>query len=120
MSSLITMVVVVSKNSVSFSKLILLNLHFTAKHTAISDKDEQFNKLSPKSQAVAKQISQMGFNRELVIRVLNRIGEDDKNIVEHLISLSELLQMGFDENLVSEALVKFDNNKDRALDFLIS
>lgn len=62
----------------------------------------------------------MGFNQDLVVRVLNRIGDNDKKIVEHLISLGELLQMGFEESRVSEALVKFDNNKDRALDYLIS
>lgn len=41
-------------------------------------------------------------------------------IIEHLISLSELLDLGFDENKISDALIKFDNNKERALDFLIS
>lgn len=56
----------------------------------------------------------------MVIRALARIGNDDKKIVEHLIPLNELLQMGFEEERVSEALIKFDNNKDRALDYLIS
>lgn len=62
----------------------------------------------------------MGFQRDLVIRAVSRIGEDDKKVVEHLIPLSELLQMGFEEEQVSEALVKFNNDKDRALDYLIS
>lgn len=62
----------------------------------------------------------MGFNEDMVIRVLMRIGDNDKKIVEHLIVLSELLQMGFAEEKISEALIKFDNNKDQALDFLIS
>lgn len=62
----------------------------------------------------------MGFQREMVIRAVSRVGGDDKKIVEHLIPLSELLQMGFEEERVSEALIKFDNNKDRALDYLIS
>lgn len=62
----------------------------------------------------------MGFHREMVLRAVSRIGDDDKKIVEHLIPLSELLQMGFEEERVSEALIKFGNNKDRALDYLIS
>lgn len=62
----------------------------------------------------------MGFQRDLVARAVLRIGGDDKKIVEHLIPLSELLQMGFEEAVVSEALIKFDNNKDAALDYLIS
>lgn len=41
-------------------------------------------------------------------------------IIEHLISISELLDLGFDENKISDALLRFDNNKDKALDFLIS
>jgi ubiquitin-associated protein 1 len=62
----------------------------------------------------------MGFQMDLVLRALSRLGDNDKKVVEHLIPLSELLQMGFDEDRVSEALIKFDNNKDRALDYLIS
>lgn len=82
--------------------------------------EEEFSKLSLKTQSLATQIAQMGFQREMVIRAVTRIGNDDKKIVEHLIPLSELLQMGFEEERVSEALIKFDNNKDRALDYLIS
>lgn len=73
-----------------------------------------------KTQTLATQIAQMGFQREMVLRAVSRIGDDDKKIVEHLIPLSELLQMGFEEERVSEALIKFGNNKDRALDYLIS
>lgn len=62
----------------------------------------------------------MGFNQEMVIRALRRLGDNDKKVVEHLISLNEILQMGFEEERISEALIKFDNNKDQALDYLIS
>lgn len=41
-------------------------------------------------------------------------------IVEHLIPLCELLDLGFDETKISDALIRFDNNKDKALDYLIS
>jgi ubiquitin-associated protein 1 len=82
--------------------------------------EDEFSKLPMRTQTLATQISQMGFQRELVIRAVSRIGENDKKVVEHLIPLSELLQMGFEEEQVSEALIKFDNNKDRALDYLIS
>lgn len=41
-------------------------------------------------------------------------------IIEHLIMLGELLDLGFDEQKISDALLKFDNNKDKALDYLIS
>lgn len=77
-------------------------------------------KLPQKSQALAKQIAQMGFKEDMVIRVLMRIGDNDKKIIDHLIVLCEFLQMGFAEDKISEALIKFDNNKDQALDFLVS
>lgn len=95
----------------------LASLHLLAKPSPIED---DFSKLSLKTQTLATQISQMGFKRDMVIRALSRLGDNDKKIVEHLIPLSELLQMGFEEERVSEALLKFDNNKDRALDYLIS
>lgn len=41
-------------------------------------------------------------------------------IIEHLISLTELLELGFDEIKVSDALLKFDNDREKALDYLIS
>lgn len=41
-------------------------------------------------------------------------------IIEHLIRLGELLDLGFDEQQISDALLKFDNDKEKALDFLIS
>ncbi|XP_070503439.1 ubiquitin-associated protein 1 [Chironomus tepperi] len=82
--------------------------------------DDQLHNLPAKTQNLAKQICQMGFKQDLVIRALIRLGDNDKHAVEHLISLNEILQMGFDEEKVSEALIKFDNNKDQALDYLIS
>jgi ubiquitin-associated protein 1 len=62
----------------------------------------------------------MGFQPELVLRAVERLGDNEKKIVDHLILLSELSPLGFDEAQISEALIKFDNNKDRALDYLIS
>jgi hypothetical protein len=83
--------------------------------------DDQLMKLPERSQVMAKNICQMGFHKEMVVRALIRMGEvNDKKIIDHLISLSELLQMGFEEERISDALIKFDNNKDEALDYLIS
>lgn len=100
-----------------------------------------YNQLSLTDQNLVKRIGSMGFPLERVAAVLLRIGNDDKKvsqsvqfsnvideficadiyqqIVEHLIPLSELLDLGFEEKKISEALVKFDNNKHKALDYLI-
>lgn len=98
-----------------------------------------YNQLSAGEQNLVKRIGSMGFPLERVAAVLKRLGSDDKKvtlsvipwrlpdlndafqqIVEHLIPLSELLDLGFEEEKISEALVKFGNNKHKALDYLIS
>ncbi|XP_053694984.1 putative mediator of RNA polymerase II transcription subunit 26 [Sabethes cyaneus] len=78
-----------------------------------------YNQLSLADQNLVKSIGSMGFPLERVAAVLKRIGSDDKKIVEHLIPLSELLDLGFEEEKISEALLKFGNNKHKALDYLI-
>lgn len=40
--------------------------------------------------------------------------------MEHLIPLSELADLGFEENKISDALIRNENNKNKALDDLIS
>uniref|UniRef100_A0A182NMR9 UBA domain-containing protein n=1 Tax=Anopheles dirus TaxID=7168 RepID=A0A182NMR9_9DIPT len=80
----------------------------------------KYNQLSHADQNVVKRISSMGFPLERVVWVLQRIGNDDKKIIEHLIPLSELLDLGFEGEKISDALLKFGNNKHKALDYLIS
>lgn len=41
-------------------------------------------------------------------------------IVEHLLAMSELLDLGFQEKDISNALLECDNDRDKALDKLIS
>ncbi|XP_053960080.1 uncharacterized protein DDB_G0283357 isoform X2 [Anastrepha ludens] len=79
-----------------------------------------YAKLSPPAQRLATNISSMGFPLERVAKISQIFGTDDKKIVEHLIPLSELMDLGFDEVKISEALIKFDNNKEKALEYLIS
>lgn len=50
--------------------------------------------------------------------ILNRYNV--KQAVKYLDAMAQLLDLGFPEDLVSEALVKFDNDRDKALDQLIS
>ncbi|XP_055637780.1 uncharacterized protein LOC129776261 [Toxorhynchites rutilus septentrionalis] len=78
------------------------------------------NQFSQDDQNLVKRVSSMGFPLERVVAVLKRIGSDDKKVVEHLIPLTELIDLGFDEEKISDALIKFDNNKHKALDYLIS
>uniref|UniRef100_A0A182M2L9 UBA domain-containing protein n=1 Tax=Anopheles culicifacies TaxID=139723 RepID=A0A182M2L9_9DIPT len=79
-----------------------------------------YNQLTQADQNIVKRISSMGFPLERVVWVLKRIGNDDKKIIEHLIPLSELLDLGFEGEKISDALLKFGNNKHKALDYMIS
>ncbi|XP_043067827.1 ubiquitin-associated protein 1 [Drosophila bipectinata] len=79
-----------------------------------------FRELAGPAQKLAQRISSMGFPLERVAKVVNLCGIDDKKIIEHLIPLGELMDLGFDESKISAALLKFDNNKDKALDYLIN
>ncbi|BFF88855.1 putative cyclin-dependent serine/threonine-protein kinase [Drosophila madeirensis] len=79
-----------------------------------------FGELAGPAQKLVKRISGMGFPLERVAKVVSLCGIDDKKIIEHLIPLGELMDLGFDETKISAALIKFDNNKDKALDYLIN
>ncbi|XP_064540233.1 ubiquitin-associated protein 1 [Drosophila montana] len=78
-----------------------------------------FQELAVPAQKLAQRISSMGFPLERVAKVVSLCGVDDKKIIEHLIPLGELMDLGFEETKISAALLKFNNNKDKALDYLI-
>lgn len=85
-----------------------------------TEKCDIFSQLDDKGKQLAQQISAMGFPQSRVVRIVQLIGADDKKIIEHLIPLSELADLGFDETQISEALIRHENNKNKALDDLIS
>lgn len=111
-------------------------------HEEDDDADDTFERLPRESKELAMRISRMGFPINLVATVIEQLGNDDKKvriniyqqypgdllyntipllqIIEHLIPLNELLDLGFGISPTSEALLKFNNNRERALDFLIS
>uniref|UniRef100_A0A336K358 CSON015404 protein n=2 Tax=Culicoides sonorensis TaxID=179676 RepID=A0A336K358_CULSO len=90
-------------------------------HSNKKNCDDLYLKNLPKHlQNLALKISNMGFPLDRVCRIAQQVQGDDKKIIEHLIPLTELLDLGFEEKNVSDALLKFDNNKEKALEFLIS
>jgi len=107
---------------------------------AVAVDRNSFRELAGPAQKLAQRISTMGFPLERVAKVVSLCGIDDKKvcsfegrlkrtvtgnllypqIIEHLIPLGELMDLGFDESKISAALLKFNNNKDKALDYLIN
>ncbi|RZC41913.1 uncharacterized protein BDFB_007825, partial [Asbolus verrucosus] len=82
--------------------------------------DDEFSSLPKNIQDMSKSISSMGFPLSRVARVCKIVGSDQKKVVEHLLAMSELLDLGFPESSVSTALLQCDNDRDKALDILIS
>lgn len=75
--------------------------------------------LEADAQAMCREISSMGFPLARVARACDLIGNDDKKIVEYLLVMSDLMDLGFSETSVSTALVKWNNDKDKALEELL-
>lgn len=82
--------------------------------------DDPFQLLTKNQQDFCRSISSMGFPLARVARICQILGDDQKKVVDHLLALSDLLDLGFTEKDISSALVECDNDKEKALDKLIS
>ncbi|CAH1637145.1 unnamed protein product [Spodoptera littoralis] len=78
-----------------------------------------FEKLSPKLQDMCRKIHGMGFPLDRVARVCTLVGDNDKKVIEGLLILGDLMDLGFPEGRVSAALAKHEFNRDKALDELV-
>ncbi|KAI4459951.1 Ubiquitin-associated protein 1 [Holotrichia oblita] len=81
--------------------------------------DDVFKNLPKNLQILSKNISSMGFPLDRVSRTCKIFGDDQKKVVEHLLAMTDLLDLGFPETQVSSALVQCNNDRDKALDKLI-
>ncbi|VEN51334.1 unnamed protein product [Callosobruchus maculatus] len=70
-------------------------------------------------QELCKLISSMGFPFSRVARVCKILGNDQKKVLEHLLVLSDLIDLGFAEKDASRALIENNNDRDKALDKLV-
>ncbi|ALC47036.1 CG10435 [Drosophila busckii] len=104
----------------SHNENVTLTLPQEERQQMQSINDNSYQELAVPAQNLAQRISSMGFPLDRVAKVVSLCGIDDKKIIEHLIPLGELMDLGFDETKISAALLKFDNNKEKALDYLIN
>ncbi|KAL3276659.1 hypothetical protein HHI36_012029 [Cryptolaemus montrouzieri] len=93
---------------------------FVRKSSSAMNLPDPFDELPKHLQDMSRNISSMGFPLPRVARTCKAIGDDNKKIVDHLLAMSELLDLGFAEDKISEALMLYDNDRDKALDKLIS
>lgn len=76
--------------------------------------------LPPELQQVCQRVTGMGFPLERVARVCLMVGDDDKKVIEVLLLVEELSELGFAEERVCAALGEHHFDRDRALDYLVS
>ncbi|XP_068622618.1 ubiquitin-associated protein 1 [Battus philenor] len=72
------------------------------------------------SQRLCKRIHAMGFPLERVARICVVAGDNERRIIECLLIMGELLDLGFSEARVSAALARHKFDKEKALDDLVS
>ncbi|XP_011560683.3 uncharacterized protein LOC105390982 [Plutella xylostella] len=77
------------------------------------------DKMPARLQSLCQRIHGMGFPLDRVARVCSLVGDNDKKIIEGLLLLGELLDLGFPEGRASLALAKHEFNRDKALDELV-
>lgn len=117
----------VSKNGTSIFQDNLNKMHpnrsqDSGNNSVIKSNDlgDVYDLLPKNLQYLSKDISTMGFPLPRVARACQALGDDHKKVVEHLLAMSELLDLGFSESDVSKALLQCNNDRDKALDILIS
>ncbi|XP_063830165.1 uncharacterized protein LOC135079436 [Ostrinia nubilalis] len=79
-----------------------------------------FDKLPAQQQSMCQKIHGMGFPLDRVARVCGLLGDNDKKVIEGLLILGDLMDLGFSEGRVLGALAKHEFNRDKALDELVS
>ncbi|CAH1972891.1 unnamed protein product [Acanthoscelides obtectus] len=84
------------------------------------DDGDILDSLGFQEQELCRLMSSMGFPLCRVIRVCKILGSDQKKVLEHLLVLSELIDLGFAEKDASRALMENNNDRDKALDQLVT
>ncbi|CAG9791101.1 unnamed protein product [Diatraea saccharalis] len=79
-----------------------------------------YEKMPSQLQNMCQKIHGMGFPLDRVARVCGLLGDNDKKVIEGLLILGELMDLGFTEERVLTALTKHEFNRDKALDELVS
>lgn len=99
------------------SKIKSIDNHFSMEDDKL---ENPYHNLSKSTQSICDSIATMGFPVARVARVCKLVGDDEKKIVEYLLCQSQLMDLGFSEEKVTSALNESDNNRDKALELLIS
>ncbi|CAE1225185.1 unnamed protein product [Acanthosepion pharaonis] len=76
--------------------------------------NDPFPTMSQEAQNFVQQYLSMGFPRARVARAVEKLGLDDKEVIDHLCMVDKLGEEGHDPQLVEDALHLFDNDIQKA------
>ncbi|GAB1606157.1 Hypothetical predicted protein [Argonauta hians] len=75
---------------------------------------DPFSSLSQEAQTFAQQYLSMGFPRARVARAVQKLGLQEKDVIDHLCMVDKLGEGGYDPHLVEDALHLFENDIQKA------
>ncbi|CAI9731047.1 Hypothetical predicted protein [Octopus vulgaris] len=75
---------------------------------------DPFSALSQEAQTFAQQYLSMGFPRARVARAVQKLGLQEKDVIDHLCMVDKLGEGGYDPHLVEDALHLFENDIQKA------
>lgn len=79
---------------------------------------DPYLRLSPKAQHAVDNLVSMGFSKPRASRAVERFGEDEKEVIDHLCGVNKLSEDGFDTHHAETILLLYNNNVDKAEKYL--
>lgn len=77
-----------------------------------------YNRLTKEAQGCVDKLTSMGFPRDRVARAVQKLGQDEKEVVEYLCLVDQLIEKGYNTYLAENALLLFQNSMQQACSYL--
>ncbi|XP_053405056.1 ubiquitin-associated protein 1-like [Mercenaria mercenaria] len=77
-----------------------------------------YRELSTEAQGCVDKLAMMGFQKDRLARAVEKIGHDEKEVVEYLCLVDQLIEKGYNTHLAENALLMFQNSMKQASDYL--
>ncbi|XP_052795704.1 ubiquitin-associated protein 1-like isoform X1 [Mya arenaria] len=79
---------------------------------------DKYSRLDTEARASVDNLTTMGFSKDRVIRAVDKLGADEKEVVEYLCFVDQLVEKGFNISLAETALLIFNNSINKACTYL--
>lgn len=85
---------------------------------SVGNQQDLYSQLSTEAQGCVDRLVTMGFQKERVARAVEKIGRDEKEVVEYLCLVDQLIEKGYSTYLAENALLLFKNSMNQACTYL--